>query len=117
VLIDKGTLTISVTEHCYVTCAETKTKAILNYVEDGWITRAQNKVEGIIYSYDPENETNKTPKIKEVPEKDIIARIEGSWMEKLQYTLGSMPFALAEVRSVCQVEENTNQDAGETLAY
>jgi oxysterol-binding protein-related protein 9/10/11 len=91
-----GSLYISVADTAYVTCPQTKTKVILNYLEDGWITKAQNRVEGLMYTYDPEND-NKTPKIKDIPEKDIIARIEGSWTDKLYYSLGSGPFSSAEV--------------------
>jgi oxysterol-binding protein-related protein 9/10/11 len=90
-----GSLTISVTEYCYVTCPSTKMKVILNYLEDGWLSRAQNRVEGAIFSYDPENDN--IMKLKEVPENDIIARIEGSWIDKMYYTLGSQPFASATV--------------------
>jgi hypothetical protein len=93
-LIDAGTLSISVSDTCYITCPKTKTKAILEYLEEGWLGRAQNRVQGVIFTYDPENDL-KAQKIKDVPIKDIIARIEGSWMDKVYYTLGSDPFASA----------------------
>jgi len=91
----RGSLTISVSESCFVTCPSTRQKAIINYIEDGWISKSHNRVEGAIFSYDPEND-DKRQKLKDVPEKDIIARIEGSWTDKLYYTLGSQPFASAE---------------------
>lgn len=47
-----------------------------------------------MFTYDPENDV-KAQKIRDVPIKDIIARIEGSWMDKVYYTLGSDPFASA----------------------
>jgi oxysterol-binding protein-related protein 9/10/11 len=92
-----GTISVSINEFCYITCAKTRLKVIIHYVEEGWIGKAQNRVEGVIFSYDPEND-NKAQKIKDVPEKDVIGRIEGSWMDKVYYTLGNGPFAKAEVR-------------------
>jgi oxysterol-binding protein-related protein 9/10/11 len=79
-----------------VTCPKTKTKAILEYLDDSWLGRAQNRVQGAIFTYDPENDV-KLQKIKDVPEKNVIARIEGSWTDKVYYTLGSAPFASNDV--------------------
>lgn len=53
-------------------------------------------MEGIIFTYDPENDTK--TKIKDVPEKDVLGRIEGCWTDKVYYTLGSQPFAKSTVR-------------------
>jgi hypothetical protein len=92
----EGTLSLSVTEYCYITCAKTRQKVIIHYLEEGWLGKAQNKVEGVIFTYDPDNDV-KNQKIKDVPDKDIIGRIEGSWMDKVYYTLGSQPFAKSEV--------------------
>ena len=81
----RGSLSVTVGDHCYITCAKTKIKTILQYVEEGWLGKTQNKVEGVIFRYDPEND-NKT-RIRDVPEKDIIARTTGNWREKLYYSL------------------------------
>jgi hypothetical protein len=91
-----GSLSVSVADSCYVTCSQTKIKVILQYVEEGWLGRTQNKVEGVIFKYDPNNDTK--TKIKEVPDKDVMARIEGSWQDKVYYTLGSQPFNKSSVR-------------------
>lgn len=58
-------------------------------MEEGWLGKTQNKVEGVIFTYDPDND-NKT-KIKDVPDKDVLARIEGCWHDKIYYSLGSGP--------------------------
>ncbi|KAK3207383.1 hypothetical protein GRF29_103g870132 [Pseudopithomyces chartarum] len=87
----RGSLSVSVADSCFVTCAKTKIKVILEYLEEGWLGRSQNKVLGVIFKYDPSND-NKT-KIKDVSDKDVLARIEGSWQTKVFYTLGSQPFA------------------------
>lgn len=84
----RGALNVTVGDMAYITCPETKLKAILHYYDEGW-TRTVNKVEGIIFRYDPEND-NKT-QIKEVPEEDILVRLGGPWKEKIVFTLGSKP--------------------------
>lgn len=80
----RGALSITVSDTCYITCAKTQTKAILQYLEESWIGRAQYKVEGVIFRYDPNNDT--TARIKDVPEKNILARISGSWHGKIYFT-------------------------------
>ncbi|KAF9731413.1 hypothetical protein PMIN06_003136 [Paraphaeosphaeria minitans] len=87
----RGSLSVSVADSCFVTCAKSKMKVILEYQEEGWLGRTQNKVVGVIFKYDPNND-NKT-KIKDVSDKDVLGRIEGCWQQKVYYTLGSQPFA------------------------
>lgn len=91
----RGKLSISVADTCYVTCEKTKLKVILTYLEEGWLGKAQNKVEGVMFKYDPENDDKS--KIKDVPEKDVVARIDGCWQDKIYYSLGSQPFSKANV--------------------
>jgi hypothetical protein len=81
----RGSLSVTVGDQCYVTCTKTKIKTILHYVEEGWLGKTQNKVEGVIFRYDPEDD-NKT-RIRDVPEKDILARISGNWREILYFSL------------------------------
>lgn len=82
----RGALSVTVGDQCYITCAKSKMKTILHYIEEGWLGKTQNKVEGVVFRYDPEND-NKT-RIKDVPDKDVLARITGNWKEKLYYSLG-----------------------------
>ncbi|KAB8269644.1 hypothetical protein BDV30DRAFT_216517 [Aspergillus minisclerotigenes] len=81
----RGALAITVSDTCYVTCPKTRIKVILQYLEDGWIGRAQNRVEGVVFRYDPDMDT--TTKIKDVPESDILAKISGSWHGQVYFTL------------------------------
>ncbi|KAI4125842.1 MAG: hypothetical protein LQ338_004047 [Usnochroma carphineum] len=81
----RGSLSITVADTCYITCPKSRIKVILHYLEEGWLGKAQNRVVGVVFSYDPDND-NKT-KIKDVPEKDVLARIEGCWQDKIHYTL------------------------------
>jgi hypothetical protein len=73
----------------YITCPETKLKAILHYFDEGWLGRTTNKMEGIIFRYDPENDNKQ--RIADVPEEDILVRLGGPWKEKIVFTLGSKP--------------------------
>lgn len=80
----RGSLAITVSDTCYVTCAKTGIKAILQYLEDGWLGKAHHKVVGVIFRYDPDNDTK--TKIKDVPSGDVLAKIEGSWHGCVYYT-------------------------------
>lgn len=42
---------------------------------------------GIVFRYDPEND--KYTKIRDVPEKDIVVRVEGCWQEQIYYWIPS----------------------------
>lgn len=86
----RGSLSVSVSEAAYFTCPQTKIKAILHYVEEGWLGRTTNKVEGVIFRYDPEND-DKT-RAQDVPDEDVLARLSGPWKEKVMFTLGPRPF-------------------------
>lgn len=88
--IFRGALSVTVGDMAYITCPETKLKAILHYYEEGWLRGSANKMEGIVFRYDPEND-DKT-KIKDVAEEDIVIRLSGAWKDKIQYTVGPKPF-------------------------
>ena len=70
---------------CYVTCASTRLKVILHYVEEGWLGRTQNRVNGVIFRYDPDNDS--VTKLKDVRDEDVVARIEGCWQDKLYFVM------------------------------
>lgn len=81
----RGALSITVSDTCSIICPKTGIKAILQYLEEGWISRAQYRVEGVIFRYDPDRDT--TTRIKDVPESEVLGRISGSWHGKIYYTL------------------------------
>ena len=83
--IIRGSLSVTVADTCFVTCPKTRMKTILEYMEESWVGKSQNRVKGVIFSYDPSSD-NKI-RIKDVPEKDILARIDGCWHEQVSYTL------------------------------
>ena len=81
----RGSLSVTVADACFVTCPKSRIKVILHYLEENWLGKTQNKVIGVIYTYDPEND-NKT-RLKDVLEKDVLARLEGCWHDQVYYTL------------------------------
>ncbi|KAF7715102.1 Oxysterol-binding family protein [Penicillium ucsense] len=101
----RGALAITVSDTCYVTCRKTRIKAILQYLEEGWIGKAQHKLEGVIFRYDPDNDN--ITRLKDVPERDVLARVSGSWHGKVHYTpAGSKePRLLIDVTPLHPVEK------------
>lgn len=69
----------------FITCYTTKIRVILQYIGDSWLGKPKHRVEGVIYRYD--DATENLDKIRDVPAKAVLARIEGSWMSQLFYTL------------------------------
>lgn len=102
----RGALSVSVGDVAFITCPQTKLKAILSYYDDGWLGRSTNKVEGIIFKYDPENDDK--VRIRDVPESDIVIRLGGAWKEKIIFTLGPKPLvSLAHKNFICVIKANT----------
>jgi hypothetical protein len=85
----RGALSVSVSEFAYITCPKTKIKVILHYVEEGWLGRTTNKIDGVVFNYDPENDDKS--RVQDVPEEDVLARLSGPWKEKVVFTLGPRP--------------------------
>ena len=88
----RGGLNITVGDICFVTCPKSKIKTILHYHEEGWIGKTQNKVEGVVFKYDPENDIH--TRVRDVPTSDVLARISGNWKDKLYYSLGAKSVSL-----------------------
>ncbi|EGD86418.1 hypothetical protein H112_07355 [Trichophyton rubrum D6] len=85
----RGALSVSVADTCYVTCPRTKIKAILQYLEDGWLGKAQHRVVGAVFRYDPDNDC--VARIKDIPAPHLLAEISGSWHERIYFNLPSNP--------------------------
>lgn len=97
----RGSLSVSVSEMAYITCPQSKLKVILHYVEEGgWLGKAMNKIDGIVFRYDPEND-DKT-RVQDVPEEDILARLSGPWKEKVMFSLGSTPMVSLSMPNTLQ---------------
>ncbi|KAF7558308.1 hypothetical protein G7046_g5854 [Stylonectria norvegica] len=91
----RGSLSVSVSEFAYVTCPKTKIKVILHYVEEGWLGRSKNNIDGVVFRYDPENDDKS--RVQDVPEEDVLARLSGPWKEKVSFSLGPRPFRTVPV--------------------
>lgn len=83
----RGNLYISVADIVTIRCPKTRMKALLHYIEESYFGKAQNKVIGVVYKYDPEDD--KYTKPKDVPENEILIKIEGDWKDKIYYTVPS----------------------------
>jgi hypothetical protein len=112
----RGALSVSVSEFAYITCPKTKIKVILHYVEEGWLGRTTNKIDGVVFKYDPENDDKS--RVQDVPEEDVLARLSGPWKEKVVFTLGprlvvstNLSFykitKLTSSRNLCQLKSST----------
>lgn len=98
----RGSLSVTVADTCYITCPKSRIKVILNYLEEGWLGKAQNRVLGVIFHYDPDNDS--IARTKDVPEKNVLARIDGCWHDQVHYTLKDTkvtPFNPSEM-STCE---------------
>lgn len=87
----RGNLYVTVADTCFITCAKTGIKVILHYLEEGYFGKTQNKVEGVVYK-PSDLSKDKTTRIKDVPDKDILGRIEGVWTDKVYFSPGSSDF-------------------------
>jgi oxysterol-binding protein-related protein 9/10/11 len=85
----RGALSVSVADLCYVTCPKTRIKVILHYLEEGWLGKSQHRVQGVMFRYDPKND--KHARVKDVPQKDILANIDGCWQDQIYYSIPSTP--------------------------
>ncbi|OAL30978.1 hypothetical protein AYO22_01273 [Fonsecaea multimorphosa] len=81
----RGSLYISVADTCSIICPQTRLKCLLTYVEESWFGKAQNRVHGLIFRYDPSDD--KYTRVKDVPDKDILVKLEGCWQEQIFYTI------------------------------
>lgn len=83
----RGNLYISVADVAVVECPKTRLKVLLHYIEESYFGKAQNKVVGVVYQYDPDND--KYTKPKDVPDSEVLVKIEGDWKDKVYYTIPS----------------------------
>lgn len=77
----KASLYATISDHCYMTCPKTKLKAIVEYKDEKWIGKPKFELRGLIFRYDPNNDT--INKLKNVPSADVLATIEGSWRTQI----------------------------------
>ncbi|TKA74941.1 hypothetical protein B0A55_04948 [Friedmanniomyces simplex] len=108
----RGNLYVTVADTCFVTCEKTGIKVILEYLEESYFGKTQNKVQGVVYKCDVAKD--KATRIKDVKD-DILARIEGTWTDKVYCSLGSAEFKkVAEKDRVLLVDVNSMRPVAKT---
>ncbi|ORX35858.1 hypothetical protein BD324DRAFT_629290 [Kockovaella imperatae] len=89
----KGSYYGTISDQISITCSggdnkKTKLRAVLDYKDESWIGRPRFAVDGVIYRYEVDNETELSwTKAKQIPSDNIVAYIEGCWMKQLKYKL------------------------------
>lgn len=103
----RGNLYVTVSDTCFIVCAKTGIKVILHYLEEGYFGKTQNKVEGVVYKCaDPSSD--KTSRIKDVHDKDILGRIDGCWTDKVYFSHGSTDFKkVADSARILLIDANS----------
>lgn len=85
----KGSYYGTVSDKVYVTCRkEGEGKAyrtIIEYKDESWIGRPKFLLEGVIYQYTPDEESESWSKIKQVPLDKVVANIEGIWRKQIRW--------------------------------
>ena len=60
------------------------------YVEESWIGKSKHRVEGVVYDMGEQEGTGDEPeftRVRDVPAARVRAKIEGSWMSQIYYTI------------------------------
>lgn len=92
----RGSLWVAICDQLYVTCrggkregSETddgkRLRTIVEYKDESWITKAKYYLEGVIYEYGPNDDPDAFTHIKQVPQEQVVATLEGTWKGKITY--------------------------------
>ncbi|CDU26317.1 related to OSH6-member of an oxysterol-binding protein family [Sporisorium scitamineum] len=92
----RGSLWVAICDNLYVTCRGgkrdkgpgddgTRLRAIVEYKDESWITKAKYALEGVIYAYGPNDDADEYTSAKQVPQDKVLATFEGSWKGKITY--------------------------------
>ncbi|CCF52550.1 hypothetical protein NDA11_001186 [Ustilago hordei] len=92
----RGSLWVAICDNLYVTCRGgkrdkgegddgTRLRAIVEYKDESWITKAKYALEGVIYAYGPNDDPDEYTNVKQVPTDKVLATFEGCWKGKITY--------------------------------
>ncbi|SNX87317.1 related to OSH6 - member of an oxysterol-binding protein family [Melanopsichium pennsylvanicum] len=92
----RGSLWVAICDNLYVTCRGgksdkgegddgTRLRAIVEYKDESWITKAKYALEGAIYAYGRNDDPEEYVSVKQVPQDKILATFEGCWKGKITY--------------------------------
>ncbi|ORX92753.1 hypothetical protein K493DRAFT_316390 [Basidiobolus meristosporus CBS 931.73] len=83
----KGSLYITVSEYCTITCPKSGLKAVIEYKEESWLGKPKFLVEGKIFRQNFSDEGAEEPvKLKSIPEDQVVGKVEGSWRGRIYGT-------------------------------
>lgn len=92
----RGSLWVAICDNLYVTCRGgkrdkgegddgTRLRAIVEYKDESWITKAKYALEGAIYAYGPNDDPEEYTSVKQIPLDKVLATFEGCWKGKITY--------------------------------
>lgn len=87
----KGSFWPAVTDVATITCtpgAETDVyyRAIIEYKEEGWLSRPKYAIEGCVYMYEPGTPSASYTALKEVPANRVVVQLQGNWRGLITWT-------------------------------
>ncbi|KAH8810237.1 hypothetical protein DL96DRAFT_1716942 [Flagelloscypha sp. PMI_526] len=100
----RGSFYVTVGDSCIITQTGNKHgqnyRAILEYKEEGWISKARYLVEGVIHTYHQgETAHEKWLKVKDVPKGKVVAVLEGCWRGVIKWKKTGRPDPAASAES------------------
>ncbi|GAC97547.1 predicted oxysterol binding protein [Pseudozyma hubeiensis SY62] len=92
----RGSLWVAICDNLFVTCRGgkrdkgegddgTRLRAIVEYKDESWISKAKYALEGVIYEYEPNDDPEEYTSAKQVPSDKVLATFEGCWKGKITY--------------------------------
>lgn len=91
----RGSLWVAICDNLYVTCRGgkrdkgeddgTRLRAIVEYKDESWISKAKYALEGAIYAYGPNDDPEEYTTVKQIPGDKVVATFEGCWKGKITY--------------------------------
>lgn len=89
----RGSLWVAICDTLSVTCRGgkrdqddgTRLRAIVDYKDESWITKAKYALEGCIYQYGADEDAEEYTSCKQVPPEKVLVTFEGTWKGKIMY--------------------------------
>ncbi|KAN0065665.1 hypothetical protein ACQY0O_000795 [Thecaphora frezii] len=89
----RGNLWVAICETVYITCRNGKRdgddgsrlRAIVEYKDESWLSKAKYALEGCIYEYGASDDPEEFASVKQVPADRIVATFEGTWRGRITY--------------------------------
>ncbi|KAI3625075.1 hypothetical protein CBS9595_000436 [Malassezia furfur] len=87
----KGSFWPAVTDIATITCtpgagSNVYYRAIVEYKEEGWLSRPKYAIEGCVYTYEPGTPSASYTALKEVPANRVVVQLQGNWRGLITWT-------------------------------